>query len=398
MIGIPWRSAKLNLPIVPEEPAILLGPVYPPPLSPVDIEARVQTDLQSIAGQLQAARRIVLVVEDASRVTHTAGLVTAIHRQISAIRGGPSGFRVIVAAGAHDRMDPSVLEHKTGDTLTPRIHHCLDESQLVPVGTSRAGIPLIFQRDVVGADLRLAIATVNIHPMAGFSGGGKLLVPGVAGLATIAAFHQLPKGHPGERVTPMRQLIEEVVALLPFTYCWHLISNGAGEIVRIHSGANLQSFESAIAELLPMVSLEQPPELCDRLYLDCRPFHQNMVGTFKTLHQIPLLLKPGETAIVINEACHGIGSHHWRLDPFVIENEKEYWRNRLQDYRVIVLTNHAAIAESRKLFPEDLTWVGTPAELLSICKEPASSSIILAHAPLALIQSKKHSSSTAQKV
>ena len=68
-------------------------------------------------------------------------------------------------------------------------HDCEDPSQLVQLGTTRTGVPAMINKHAVEADLRIVTGFIEPHFFAGFSGGPKGIMPGVAGLETVMSNH-----------------------------------------------------------------------------------------------------------------------------------------------------------------------------------------------------------------
>ena len=130
-------------------------------------------------------------------------------------------FTDITRATPNDRIIPWLLEHladlprenitllnQTGThrantkaelekMLTPEVvanyrvvnHDCENEADLVQLGTTRDGIPALLNRHAVDADLRIVTGFIEPHLFAGFSGGPKGIMPGVAGLKTVMSNH-----------------------------------------------------------------------------------------------------------------------------------------------------------------------------------------------------------------
>lgn len=130
-------------------------------------------------------------------------------------------FSDITRATPNDRIIPWLLEHladlprenitllnQTGThrvntqaelekMLTPEVvenyrvvnHDCENEADLVQLGTTRDGIPALLNRHAVEADLRIVTGFIEPHLFAGFSGGPKGIMPGVAGLITVMSNH-----------------------------------------------------------------------------------------------------------------------------------------------------------------------------------------------------------------
>jgi nickel-dependent lactate racemase len=388
MILMPWSGGFLNLDINNSPAVNRLEPVYPPPLPFTDIRTAVENDMAILAQSIKQVARVVLILEDPSRPSETRGLVEIIAEKIKEIRGGWAGFHLVIAAGAHYKIAPRHLQKKVPRlTLPIIIHDSRAESSLESLGISRSGIPLFFNQTVVQAELRLSISTVNIHPLAGFSGGGKILLPGVAGLETIFGLHHLPPGKAGIHHSAMWELTDEVLKRIPIDYSWHLISRPDGALVKICSGHVVRSHTQAKQSLLNLVSCPRPVRKPNLLLLGCKPFDQNLIGTFKSLTQIPPLLKSQGYAILFNEAPQGTGYHHWRNDPQIIAAQKNHYQNLLQDFQVAVYSPHATPVQFQNLFPAGFDRLTSETQLTEfIAKIPTEAVTVLPYAPITLVE------------
>ena len=152
--------------------------------SPIDF--RPLTEIAS------GRRDAVVIVED---LTRTAKLAEVLPHTLAAIHKGgvpPTKTKIIIVCGAHSPLDRSELLKKLGREILSRYdvsnHHCYED--LVDLGRSERGIPIHINRRVVEADLKVAVGSVVPHPYAGFGGGAKLVLPGVAGIDTLEANHR----------------------------------------------------------------------------------------------------------------------------------------------------------------------------------------------------------------
>jgi nickel-dependent lactate racemase len=388
MLIFPWECGNLSISIPNKADPVLLEPVYPQALSGSSLIRSIQNDLYRIKLKLIKAERIVLIIEDSSRVSKTATIAGTICEIIQELRGNLSGFEIVLAAGAHFHIQSNDILNKIDDVNWPlSIHSCTDEQNLDLIGYSSSKVPLFFNRKVTRAGLRLAISTMNIHPLAGLSGGGKILLPGVAGLKTIKAFHSLPPGLPGVERSPMRDFINEALELIPITYSWHLISNPHGAIVEITGGTVKHSFNQAKTKILQLVTIIKPEHPAQVLILGCRPFNQNLIGTFKSLHHIPRLLQPGGRVIILNEARQGIGYHHWRTEPKVVLEQKTHYQQLLKDYQVAVFSPQNAAAQFQSIFPETFELLKSEAELNEfINRREFTRLTVVPYAPITLLK------------
>ncbi len=392
MVVIPWYTEKIVLPLPDTAHLSRLEPFYPPSIPIEEIPSLIQNHLNTFRTELKKAKKIVLILEDPSRVSRTGIIVNTICQTVQEFRGSLWGVEIIIASGAHFHARQADLLEKIGSSHWPvSIHDCLQNNQLI--GTSQSGIPLLFNQKVVQADFRMTISTMNIHPLAGLSGGAKILLPGVAGLKTIKALHGLPGGTPGTENSPMRNLINEILGMLPISHSWHLLSNPEGEIYKIVGGDMLDSFHQAATELLKIVTVCKPEQLADFLILGCRPFNQNLIGTFKSFHPIPKLLKPGGSVLLFNEAPQGIGFHHWRTQAQVIAGQKKEYQKRLEDFHVGIFSPGTSYEEFASLFPGTFHLLKTQSDLVIFFNEPntypkvttSSRFLVIPYAPVTLV-------------
>ena len=176
-------------------------------------------------------RRVVVLVPDATRRAHLPTVLPALLERLE--RGGVDAAEVtiLVACGTHPRVPESTLEALLGP-LPPGVrvlqHDARDDEALVSVGALTSGEPVRLHRAAGEADLRLAVSALAHHYFAGFTGGPKMVFPGVAGYAEIPATHAgviersscPPRRHPGCEPgmiagNPVAEEIHRAAALRP---------------------------------------------------------------------------------------------------------------------------------------------------------------------------------------
>jgi len=101
---------------------------------------------------------------------------------------------VLVATGLHRPNEGAELEELVGDpwvlnTVRVENHFARNDDDHADLGFSRQGTPLKIDKRFVYADLRIVSGLIEPHFMAGWSGGRKVIAPGVAHHETIRTFH-----------------------------------------------------------------------------------------------------------------------------------------------------------------------------------------------------------------
>lgn len=139
-----------------------------------------------------SARNILLIVNDHTRATPTAKTLPILLREIRCANLNTK-IKILVATGLHRATSPEELLHKFGKTMTTRediaVHEASLEHEMINVGILPSGYELRVNRLVEWADLTVTDGLVEPHFFAGFSGGRKAILPGIASRSSILENH-----------------------------------------------------------------------------------------------------------------------------------------------------------------------------------------------------------------
>lgn len=182
----------------------LIGVGNPAPTTPVaDVGAAVSRALARPVGMVSlrevcaGARRVAVAVDDQTRPTPTGPVVAAVLAELRQAGIRDEDCTIVVAKGTHRWPGDQEVRAKVGPAVGAckvLVHDPDDEQALVLMGTTSRGTPVWVNRAVAEADLFIAIGAVVTHYMAGYGGGPKIALPGVAGRKTIVANHVLAAG------------------------------------------------------------------------------------------------------------------------------------------------------------------------------------------------------------
>jgi nickel-dependent lactate racemase len=115
------------------------------------------------------------------------------------------------------------------------------DDEMVYLGTSSNGIPVWVNRAVASADVRIGLGMITPHPETGFSGGAKIILPGVCSARTVDAFHTasalIESNQLGNVNTPMRRDLERLVGeRIPLDFIVNVVVTLAGELYQCVAG------------------------------------------------------------------------------------------------------------------------------------------------------------------
>jgi len=136
-------------------------------------------------------QRIVIIASDHTRPVPSKAILPPMLEEIK--KGSPDAqIKVLMATGFHRASSPEELERKFGDTLGDTelvMHNARDRDSMVCKGLLPSGGELWLNRLVDWAELIVSEGFIEPHFFAGFSGGRKSILPGIASQTTVFANH-----------------------------------------------------------------------------------------------------------------------------------------------------------------------------------------------------------------
>ena len=141
---------------------------------------------------VKPGERVVIVTSDITRYSGSEVYLPILVEELNRIGVADSDISILIGLGIH-RKQTAEEHRKILGELYGRIavhdHECDDPAALAELGTTDSGIPVQVNRRVVDADRVIVTGTIGFHYFAGFGGGRKGLVPGIAGRETCMASH-----------------------------------------------------------------------------------------------------------------------------------------------------------------------------------------------------------------
>jgi nickel-dependent lactate racemase len=270
--------------------------------------------------ELTAGKRSAcIVVSDITRPVPNRVILRPLLQALEA--GGIPRERItlLIATGLHRPNEGAELEEMIGADLanTYRVvnHVARDDSQQESLGTLDDGTPVAINREYLKADLRIVTGLVEPHLMAGYSGGRKLICPGIASKDTIRQFHHPRMLEPAEASNgvlegnPVHRFSLAVArkARVDFNVCVTLDEHRrltgvfAGELEQAHYAGIEQ------ANKMVRVAFDEPAEVvvtsCAGYPLDTTVY-QSVKGAIGALPAV----KQGGTIVMAASLTEGIGS------------------------------------------------------------------------------------------
>lgn len=320
-------------------------------LTDVEIGERLDAPVNSktLEEIVAPGETVLLVVPDATRQAASASIVNLIVRRLIANGTMPFDIRIIFATGIHRRP----TEDEKRRLLTPFIyqriktldHHARDLAQLVNLGETAGGIPISLNRALLEHDRVIIVGGVSFHYFAGFTGGRKLICPGLAASRTVSETHKLAfdcetksrragVGTGLLKGNAVHEAFTEVVAKLPPTFAVNTIVNDAGKAIDVFSGDWRAAHERACG----FYAAEHTLEIAEKrptVVVSCGgfPFDTNAIQAHKALDAAAAACEDGGTIIFLAECADGLGKQDF-LDWFAAADSSALAEKMCENYRV----------------------------------------------------------------
>ncbi|KSV75496.1 hypothetical protein N185_16790 [Sinorhizobium sp. GW3] len=232
---------------------------------------------------------------------------------------------ILIATGLHRPNLGEELAELIGDPwvlANVRIenHNARDDAAHVDLGvTPTRGTPIKLDRTLVEADLRIATGLVEPHFMAGWSGGRKVVAPGVAHHETIRTFHSARFMEDPLAVqcnlagNPLHEEQLQIVRRLGEIYALNTVLDEERDLVCVTFGEIIASHAAAVEFVSDATRIFVPHKFATVVtssagYPLDKTYYQTIKGMVTPLD----ILEPGGTLIMVSECSEGIGSHEFR--------------------------------------------------------------------------------------
>ena len=266
-------------------------------------------------------RSAAILIPGKARRAGTDVYVRALIEELNAGGIGDEGIAVFLADGTHVQHLESDVADLLGEDVRRRVrclgHDCRDASLLTEVGRTSRGNRVLINRQVLEADVRVLTGRIVPHYFAGYSGGRKALIPGVAGFETIKGNHRLTLAdragiHAGAQPcrlahNPVHEDMLEAARMVAPEFSLNTLLDTEHRIVGAAAGAMEAAHEAgcALAERWLRVEVDQPADAA----ITCAgglPYDMNFMQSLKAPFNVRSVVRPGGAMLWIGEAAGGM--------------------------------------------------------------------------------------------
>ena len=258
-------------------------------------------------------RKTVIVSEDQTRPTPVGQILIPMLNELNQMGIPDDQVDVIIGRGVHRLPTGDEILEKLGQQVLDRLRisvHDADGGDLAHVGTTTRGTRVYVNRLVAEAALVIGIGTTSPHHFAGYSGGPKLILPGVCSRETIKRNHVLirdPRAIAGIMDgNPVWEDMLEAARLAKLTFKFDALLNSHKEICGIFGGDVEAQQRMAVEHLKEMYGVAVPAQ-ADVTITSGYPLEVNLIQSCKAIVLANTVTKPGGTIVLVSSCPSGAG-------------------------------------------------------------------------------------------
>jgi nickel-dependent lactate racemase len=307
---------------VPSERTTVIEPIPVPEVA--DASATLRQAIASPLGRrplrelVRRGQKIGISVCDITRAQPRQLMLEALFAEMPEVRH--DDVTIFIATGTHRRNSGPEIEKMIGAEFarTCRVvcHDARDDASLVDVGRTSTGVRVLLNRGWVESDFKITTGFVEPHFFAGFSGGPKMVAPGLAGLETVMTLHDAARiAHPRSTFgiiegNPIHEDIREISRMTGVDFAVDVTLNRDQKITAAFAGDLFQEHAAACnsAREKVMRAVDTPFDVVLTTNSGY-PLDQNLYQAVKGMSAAVKIVKEGGTIICAAECRDGIPNH-----------------------------------------------------------------------------------------
>ncbi len=366
-----------------------------------DVDVLRMTDAEGLSdGQIEAAfdrpigskpieelvdgcKTVAITADDLTRPTRAARLLRPLLSRLK--RGGihECDITLIAALGAHRPMTRPEFVTKYGEDVVDAVltmnHYPFDN--LVDAGETSTGRAMV-NRIFYEADIKIGVGTVFPHGHSGFSGGAKIVLPGVAGIDTIKANHYCVSRGEGDTTggigvvegNATRLDMETFARQIGLTAIVNAVVNSKRETAGVFVGDVVDAHRSAVELARTTYATPMPEWRFDVAILNAYPKDTELIQSPNAFNAFgkggpSAVLEDGGTAVVMTASSEGRGLHYLYdrgMCLYTPAHEFPSHRDLFENYQTIVFSPNLSLRDLREIYPPQTRLARTWEDVIAL--------------------------------
>ena len=272
----------------------------------------------------EGKKNIVFLIEDSTRETPLAEIMPIIVDYLNNHGVPDEAMSFLTAPGTHRVMTDQEINEKIGPDMVRRFkvhqHDATITSDMVDLGRVDAAgytIPIHVNHHALEADLLIGLGNIVPHSDAGYSGGAKIVQPGVCDFVTTSATHataglcpDIPLGM--VEGNPCRNGMEKVARIVGLSFILNVVKNYRGDVAGIFTGDFIQAHRAGVALAEKSFKVDMPAQ-ADIVVVSSSPADLDYWQAEKGVTGAYFAVKQGGIIVFTAPCYEGLANNHPRF-------------------------------------------------------------------------------------
>ena len=369
-------------------PPLAIRPVEPLPDPEAVLEAALRAPIGAapLAELARGKKSACIVICDITRPVPNKLILTPVLRTLEDAGVPRSGITILIATGLHRPNEGAELVELVGADIAATYrcenHHGKVLDEHVYLGTTSNGVPAWIDRRYIDADLKITTGLIEPHLMAGYSGGRKVICPGIAALETVKVWHgprflEHPLADCGiVNGNPVHAENTRIALMAGCDFIVNVCIDGKRRVTWLGAGDMIRAWEEGVRFCRDVVKAGVPRP-CDVVVTSCAgyPLDTTWYQAVKGLTGALPIVKQGGTIVLAASLTEGLGSPEFQQ--LIRDNpDLQAFKKRILETDYFVM-DQWQLEEMAKVISRCRVKVvthGLSAEVLRLCQvEPAAS-------------------------
>jgi len=331
-IKIPYGNKEIEFCIPKKNFSELLVPSSPQ-LPKSDIEETIQAlekpiGADHIENMVKRDSKIVIICEDITRYAQTDIMISVLIDRLSRAGIPDENIKIVMALGSHRPMTDEEKIKKVGEDIFKRFEvinsENKDKNKLVDAGVAPGGVRVWLDPIVYESDFKIGIGSIEPHTAAGYTGGGKIIYPGVVGQETVSNFHIISASLGnliGDPDNEARLTMEKWVKTVGLDYILNAVVTPENKLYKVVAGHFVKAHRVGVKYSREIWGIQSKKRI-DIAIVSSHPADLDFWQGGKGIVNCEKAIPDGGFLILVTPCYEGVGPHLEYID-YISNNEPE---------------------------------------------------------------------------
>lgn len=261
--------------------------------------------------------KFLIIIDDHTRITPIKNILPHLLVYLNDAGIIPTNISILIAGGSHRFMTHQEIVQKLGEEITKNFnliqHDWTNKNDIVDVGSTTNGFKVYVNALLIESDIIIGIGNIIPHEIVGFSGGSKIIIPGVSTLETVEKIHWMSTSIPidkrlGNLDCPIRDQINQAGKLAGLDFIINTIMDVNHRVVGIYSGDPIEAHRQGSIFSKEIYSISAEPT--DIVIADSYPEETDFWTSSKAVLHAKGFVKKGGIMIICAACPEGLSKTH----------------------------------------------------------------------------------------